>query len=178
MPPGEFDAVLLTSAAAAQRAGKAADAVKGLPTLCVGEATARAAREVGFLRAVAAGGTVASAMAADGGRILHLAGEDRTPFVEPSGTFVTVCVVYTARLLPLADPGPVDAVMLYSLRSAVHFVDEWTRLGRARDITILTISEAAAAGVVTGDGEAWRKLVVARAPNEASMLAALADEGL
>ncbi len=176
MPAGTFDAVMLTSAAAARHAGPQADIVRHLPTFCVGDATAQAARAAGFPQAESVGGTVADVMrrAAHLRRILHLAGEDRTPMTVPEGLQVAVRVVYRARLLALEDPGPVDAVMVYSLRSGKHFAEEWKRAGRGKNLVVIAISPAAAAGA----GALWRKVVVADAPNEASMLAALADAGL
>lgn len=176
MPTEAPDAVMLTSAAAARHAGPLADSVRHLPTFCVGDATAQAAQAAGFLRADSVGGTVADVMLHASGlrRLLHLAGEDRTPVAVPEGLHMAVRVVYRARLLPLEDPGPLDAVMVYSLRSGKHFADEWKRLGRGKGLIVVAISEAAAAGA----GALWRKVVVADAPNEASMLAALADAGL
>lgn len=179
MPDGEFDAVLLTSAAAVRHLGGMAASVRELPTLCVGDATARAARAAGFWRAEAVGETVADvmtalALAAGLRRLLHLAGEDRTAFSAPEGLCVETRVVYRARLLALEEPGRLDAVMIFSERSGAHFAATWQQMGRARDLTVVAISDKAAAAV----GGPWRKLVVAAAPNEASMLAALADEGL
>ncbi len=180
-PEGDFDAVMLTSAAGALHAGAGyavagADPYRQLPTLCVGEACAAAARASGFERAEAVGGDVAAVLAraaADGmARLLHLAGEDRTAVFVPEGLSVVVREVYRARLLPLAEPGAVDVVMLYSVRSAAHFAMEWEGRERALDVVAMSAAVAVAAGAD------WRRVIVAAAPNEASMLAALADAGL
>ncbi len=177
LPAGLPQAVMITSAAGARLAGPAAAPLHHLPALCVGEATAAAARRAGFAHATALGGDVAAllaAAAADGFlQLLHLAGEDRTPVEVPVGIAITVRTIYRARLLPLADPGPVAAVLLYSPRSAAHFAAEWTRLGRAPDLLLAALSPAvlAAAGP-------WPRTAVAATPDEPSLLAALADAGL
>ncbi|WP_188945754.1 uroporphyrinogen-III synthase, partial [Polymorphobacter multimanifer] len=157
--------------------GPAAAALHDLPALCVGEATAAAARRAGFAEAHALGGDVAALLdaAATRGfsRLLHLAGEDRTAVGMPAGIAITVRTVYRARLLPLADPGPLEAVLLYSPRSAAHFAVEWARLGRVPDLLLAALSPA----VLTAAGP-WARTVTAASPDEPSLLAALADAGL
>jgi uroporphyrinogen-III synthase len=176
MPPENFDAVMLTSAAAAHHAGQQADSLCHLPTFCVGDATAQAARAAGFSQAESVGGTVADVMRRAAGlrHILHLAGEDRTPIAVPTGLSVAVRVVYRAQLLALKDPGPLDAVLIYSPRSGKHFAEQWHAQQRDKNLVVVAISAAAAAGA----GALWQKVVVADAPDEASMLAALAAAGL
>jgi uroporphyrinogen-III synthase len=171
-------AVMITSAAAARFAGPAAAALHALPTLCAGEATAAAARHAGFARAQSIGGDVAALLnrATDLGffALLHLAGEDRTAVAVPAGLSITVSTVYRARLLSLADPGPLDAVLLYSQRSASHFAAEWARLGRVQDLLLAALSPA----VLAAAGPGWQRTSVAATPDEPSLLAALADAGL
>jgi uroporphyrinogen-III synthase len=176
MPSESFDAVMLTSAAAARHAGPQANSVRHLPTFCVGDATAQAARAAGFSQAESVGGTVADVMRSTTGlrHILHLAGKDRTPMTVPAGLSVAVRVVYRAQLLALEDPGPLDAVLIYSQRSGKHFAEQWHAQQRDKNLVVVVISAAAAAAA----GALWQKLVVADAPDEASMLAALAAAGL
>lgn len=176
LPAGDFDAVMLTSAAAVRHAGASADPLKRLPALCVGEACAEAARAAGFAHAEVAGADAAAVLqrARDFGRVLHLAGVERTPVTVPPEVALTVCEVYRARLLPLDDVPALDGALLYSQRSARHFAAEWARLGRRQGLLLLAISPAVAAAA----GPGWPRLRVAAAPDEASMLAALADEGL
>jgi uroporphyrinogen-III synthase len=176
LPPENFDAVMLTSGAAVRHLGAAAAPLKHLPALCVGTACADAARAAGFVRAEMAGGNAAAVLerAQDFGRVLHLAGVERTKVAVPPRLKLSICEVYRAVLLPLDDVGSIDGVMLYSQRSARHFAAEWARLGHGRDLLLVAISPAVAAAA--GDG--WQRLRVAAASDEASMLAALADEGL
>jgi uroporphyrinogen-III synthase len=184
------EAVLLSSAAAARHAaegagaGAGAGAVAGaaalmrLPALCVGAATEAAARAAGFSMAEQAGadlaGALATAAARGTGRMLHLAGEDRTMAAVPDGLELMVVTVYRAVLLPLVDPGEIEAVLLYSARSARHFASEWDRLGRQRSLLVAGLSRA----VVTAAGPGWAETTVAATPDEPALLAALAATGL
>lgn len=165
-------AVMLTSAFAARLANNAA--VYHLPAFAVGAATARAAREAGFVDVREGGGTVQAlvdgAAAAGMTSLLHLAGTDLTPVVTPAGLIVITRTVYRARLLPLAAVPGLDWVLLYSPRSAAHFAAEADRLGAARRaIGVAAISAATLAAA----GEGWHAAAVAAAPNEDALLAAI-----
>jgi uroporphyrinogen-III synthase len=174
VPARKPPAIMLTSAVAARLAGPRAADFHDLPAFVVGEATARAAREAGFVDVRAGGGTVSAVfravIAAEFAEILHLAGEDRAAAVVPAGLSVLVCPVYRARLLPLAAVPAVDWVLLYSPRSAAHFADEVDRLGQPRDgLAIAAISAATLAAA----GPGWRATAVAATPDEDALLAAL-----
>jgi uroporphyrinogen-III synthase len=180
------EAVLLSSAAAARHAAEGAGAGAGagaaalmrLPARCVGAATEAAARAAGFSMAEQAGADLAEALATAAargtGRMLHLAGEDRTMAAVPDGLELMVVTVYRAVLLPLVDPGEIEAVLLYSARSARHFASEWDRLGRQRSLLVAGLSRA----VVTAAGPGWAETTVAATPDELALLAALAATGL
>lgn len=179
LPEVRPDAVMLTSAAAVRLAGPQAEGLKSLPALCVGEKTAAAARAAGWTRAEMAGADLVALMAEAGRRapirLLHLCGEDRTSAEVAAGVTIERRIVYAAQLKPLEDPGRLDAVLLFSPRSAAHLAREWDRLGRRREeVALAAISPAAAAAAGLG----WRRLTVAAAPDEASLLAALALLGL
>lgn len=179
MPPGGFDALLLTSAQAAMLAG--AGAPRHLPAYVVGEATATAARAAGFEVVRIGGGDAAAAIAGaarDGRRrLLHLAGRDRTaPNLSP-GVEIVVREVYAAELVPeLAGDAvaalrarPVDWALLFSARTAAHFAALVDGLGVARSaIGVAAISPAALAAA----GEDWARAVAAERPDEAHVLAA------
>ena len=178
-PETMADAIMLTSAAAVRHAGATADALKSLPALCVGGQTLRAARAWGWARAELAGPDLATLLAEVARRVpirlLHLCGADRTAAEVPEGVQIERRIVYAARLRPLPDPGDVDVVMLFSARSSAHFASEWARLGNARAaLSIVAISDAAAAAA----GAGWRQMSVAKAPDQPSLLAALAGLGL
>jgi len=166
---------MLTSAAAIRHAGEAAEGLKALPALCVGTQTLRAARAWGWSRAEVAGPDLEALLAEAARRapisLLHLCGADRTAAAVPEGIEIARRIVYAARLRPLAEPGEVDVVMLFSARSAAHFASEWGRLGRTRDgLAVVAISATAAVAAGTG----WARVEIAARPDEASLLAALA----
>lgn len=173
LPADLPDAVMLTSARAAA-AGAAAAQLHRHPAFTVGLATAAAARAAGFVDVRPGAGNVQAlvdaAAAAGITHLLHLAGEDRTPFVPPPGLAITVVPVYRARLLPLVPHPEVDRVLLFSARVAVHFAAECDRLGHPRQgISIAALSPAVAAAA----GAGWRAMAVAAEPTEAALLAAI-----
>lgn len=170
------DAVLITSAAAVRHAGPQADALKLLPALCVGSATAAAARAAGWQQVHTGPGTLQMLLdeAASGPhrRLLHLAGEDRTPAHVPAGLTITTAVVYRAVLQALPALPLVDGVLLHSPRTARHLAAEWDRLGGQREaIALFAISAATLAAA----GPGWAAAHAAPAPTEAALLAMLPE---
>ncbi len=173
------DAVAFTSANGVRLAGTQADAFRALPVFAVGGATAAAAREAGWADVRDGGGTAAALFAAAAGAgvgdLLHLAGVDRVDAAVPAGLHVTVREVYAATLLDLPrhvaaqlDAG-VDAVLLYSPRTAAHFARLVDAAGIARGgIAIAALSPAVAAAAGTG----WRAVAVAATPDDAALFAA------
>lgn len=171
MPAGPFDALLLTSANAARALDGRLD--RSLKVYAVGDATAKAAREAGFCDIVQGEGRVAGLArraAADGVRsLLHLAGEDRTPF-DPSGLSIETRIVYAAEP---CDPPPMfaeamegDAVaLLHSARAARRF-RELAGPGRR----IAAISPA----VLDAAGKGWATAIAAESPDDEALLAAAA----
>jgi uroporphyrinogen-III synthase len=174
-PPEAFpEAVLLTSAAAVHHAGSLAAPFQQLPAYCVGTQTTRVARAAGWHHAETAGPDLATLYQALAGlgplRLLHLAGEHRTKAEVRASLTIDSRTVYAASLLPLEEPGDIDAVMLFSPRSARHFAEEWDRLGRARGaLSVLAISAATAQAA----GAGWRQQVIASQPDEHALLVAL-----
>lgn len=174
------DAVLITSAAAVRHAGPQADALKHLPALCVGEATAAAARAAGWRQAQApvqsGPGTFQALLdaAASGPhrQLFHIAGEDRTPASVPPGLIITTAIAYRAALRPLPALPVVEAVLLHSPRTARHFAAEWERLGGQRAaVSLYAISAATLAAA----GPGWAAAHAAPAPTEAALLAMLPE---
>jgi uroporphyrinogen-III synthase len=166
------EAIMLTSPQGARCAALAA--AWRVPAYAVGAATAAAARAAGFGDVRDGGGTaqaLVDRIAADGyARVQHLAGADRTAVVVPEGLHIDVVIVYRAALVPLAAVPSADWVLLYSARTAAHFAHEIDRQGKPRrDVAIGVLSAAVAAAA----GPGWRTLVVAAAPNEAALLAAI-----
>ncbi|MFZ1430799.1 MAG: uroporphyrinogen-III synthase [Geminicoccaceae bacterium] len=165
----------------------------GLPVFAVGEATAAAARAVGSSREirVAEGSGIALAQligrsATPGrGTILHLAGTDVRPGFEKelveSGYGYRRAIVY--ETMPTADMDPaaaaairdhrLDAVLLYSPRSAALWAAKVSRLGLGPHLhgTIAAcLSNAVAAPL---RGLVLREVRVARAADQKSLLGCL-----
>lgn len=160
----EFDALLLTSANAVRHGGDQLATLRALPTYCVGEATAMAARDAGF--AVAGTGlgdaTALVELVPPGLRLLHLAGHDHRAM-----TGVTSVVIYDSAVI---DPPPsLDALtggvaMVHSPRAGARLAE----LVKARgDIRIAAISEAAAAAC----GGGWREVATIAVPADGALLA-------
>jgi uroporphyrinogen-III synthase len=174
-PPDTLpDAVVLTSAAAVRHAGTQVADLQQLPALCVGEATAAAARAAGWRGAQPGPGTLQALLdEAIGGphrTLLHLAGEDRTEARVPAGLSIITLVVYRARLLPLPMLLPVEGILLHSPRTARHLAAEWDRLGGRRlDVALFAISEMTLAAAGIG----WRERRAAPHPGEDALLAML-----
>lgn len=162
--PAGFDALLLTSANTLRHGGDGLAALRSLPVLAVGEATAAAARSAGF--AVAMTGThdaAALARAAGHRRLLHLGGRER---VDIAGA--TAIAVYASDPLPPpADPRALHGatVLLHSARAA-HAVAALP-FDRAA-VALAAISPA----VLAAAGPGWRAMAVAAVPTDAALLAA------
>jgi len=144
---GPFAAALITSANAVRALAvhPARARVLALPALAVGEATAAAARDAGFVSVEAADGDAASLVrlvrvrfGATAAPLLYLAGADRAADLgaalaqegREDGLAVTLAVIYRALLQPLAADaraelggGQIDAVLHYSRRSARQYLD-------------------------------------------------------
>jgi uroporphyrinogen-III synthase len=178
-PPAALpDAIIISSAAVLRHAGPGLAALAGLPALCVGAATAAAARAAGLADVRVGPGAMQPLL--DGlaqgpfTRLLHLAGADRTDVGVPDGLQLAVTPVYRAVLQPLPALPDVKGVLLYSARTARHFAAEWARLGGKRGlISLFAISPAALAAA----GPGWRAGQAPAQPTEAALLAMLGKAG-
>ncbi len=183
-------AVLLTRANGA-RALAAATEVRDVTVLAVGAATAAAA--AGFARVEAAGGDVAAVadLAASGcapaaGVLVHVAGShvagDLAGRLTKRDFTLRRETLYTAeRAAALSDAavaalrqGAIDAVLLFSPRTACSFVTLAARASVTADLAhvralCLSAAVAEAAGTV-----AWRALDVAVRPDQEALLALVA----
>lgn len=168
---GLFDALLVTSANAIRHAGPDLTALRALPVIAVGAASARAARAAGLM-VVATGnsdGLAAVSMARQAGfdRLLHLAGRDR---IDLPG--VTSLPVYASDAISI---GPTDTVrfvdrtvLLHSPRAARHVADLVDRDARERRrIALAALSPAVADAAGTG----WRRIDVALYPDDDCLIA-------
>ena len=185
-PPAPLpEALLMTSASAARHGGQTLAALTGLPVYAVGEATALAARAVGFADVTSGDAGIDAILAraaADGvTSLLHLAGREHHP---PAGAPLPVIrrIVYAADAV---DRLPAEAravlpqavVLLHSARAAATFTRLLDAAGIARGaVAIAAISLATR----TAAGSGWRDAVIADRPRDAALLAAaakLCDQG-
>jgi uroporphyrinogen-III synthase len=172
---GGFDAVLMTSANAARHAGAGLTAMCALPCYCVGEATAQAAREMGFADVRVGGGDAASTiplLVADGrSRVLHPCGVDLRPF-DPRGLRVEPIPVYrsaergdAAILEALIHARAPAVAMVHSPRAGAR-LDALLSMASRTPIAVVAISEAAAEAC----GGGWREMLVATSRNDIEMI--------
>ena len=179
--PARFDALLLTSANAVRHAGVGIAALKHLPVVAVGEATAAAARAAGFGVALTgnADGRAAVALAQDRGfaRLLHLTGRDRaaTGEAEDRDRAVEPVTVYASNPVPLDDAVARsfenNAILLHSTRAAMRLAALVDASGAARArIALVAISQA----VGDAAGAGWQDVTIAPQPTDAAVVACAA----
>lgn len=156
--------------------------VRSVPVLTVGDATAQAARDLGFAHVRSANGDVAALaeLARDtldpsAGKLLHIGGAhiagDLSAALINAGFQVERRIAYEAQAVaapPAAFNESLDAVLFHSARAASVFV----ALGapRADQLTAACLSATVAAAA---QKTAWKQVIVARAPREDALLAAL-----
>lgn len=169
--PGDFDALLLTSANALRSAGQQLAGLRALPVHAVGAATAEAAREAGFDIASTGDAGVERLLGSiePGLRLLHLCGEDRRTSAA-GGHQVTAVPVYRAQPRDEADLGQAEGsvALIHSPRAGERFARLVDELGIARaTIAIAAISGAAAAAA----GGGWASADAAESPDDDALLA-------
>lgn len=189
IPPGDYDAVLASSAKGVEHADRSADVFKALPFHAVGDRTARAAKMRGWRPDIVAGHAEAilpllTSRYARPAHFLYLAGRDRQTALEAglraAGHRATAVETYEARaataLTPEAmraiDAGEIDLALHYSRRSAEIFL----ALARAAGLTgrLAAIAHVALSRDVAGSlGAAGLGASVALQPDEAHLLALL-----
>jgi uroporphyrinogen-III synthase len=193
----DVQALALTSANGA-RAAKGFGLPRDLPVFAVGDATANAARRSGFAHVTSARGDakavaqmIRGALSPDAGTILHLSGEavagDLKEALEASGFTYRRHIAYRAKPvseLPPAlvtalhdgtsDPA-IKAIMIFSPRTAETFVRLYNKAGAnigCTSLVAICLSEAVAQPL---EAMGLNRLHIARAPNRAAMLDALAE---
>ena len=194
-PPGhEYQGVLATSANGVRALARLV-AWRDLPVWAVGDASAREARELGFVTVESAGGDVTTladlvAKRADPsiGPLLHVAASrlagDLGNALKSRGFTVEKAVLYDAE--PAADFSPallealasqhLSAALFFSPRTAATFVRLAANraLGDSlRSIEAFALSRAVAEELAPLP---WRGVAVAERPDQAALLALLAKE--
>jgi uroporphyrinogen-III synthase len=173
--PLPYTGIMMTSANAARFAGPALLKYLHLPLFAVGDATAEAARAVGFTSVVSGDKDVARLLAeiATLGEqhILHLCGADHLPS-SAIGIHIARRIVYTS--VPLALPaglanqlGKAPIAMLHSPRAAERFAQLVAEVGADRNqINLIAISQSAADAA----GEGWEKVAIAPQPRDEALI--------
>lgn len=173
----EYDAVLLGSANGVRHGGAGLATLTALPAICVGETTARVARDAGFAVALVGNGglqqVLPQAHVMGFTRLLRLSGEAHVPLDLPAGMRVETRIVYTVAARPIEAPlaetlrgGAV--VLLHSGEATAHFAGEVDRLGLPRNRIALACLAPRIAGHA---GRGWAALAVAPATEDAALLA-------
>jgi uroporphyrinogen-III synthase len=192
--PDGVQALLFTSVNGVRAFARQARA-RAAPALCVGEATAQAARDAGFgdVRSADGDAETLAAFAArtlepTGGRVVHVSGADISldlaAALRESGYASERCIVYEtapASALPAdivqrlaSAPAGIDLVLLHSRRAAQVFCA--LAQNAAPDATQTLIAACLSPRVAEGAAAAaWRDVVVAPAPLEDALLAAAFD---
>lgn len=184
--PYGIDGLLFTSANGV-RGLATLTARRDLPALCVGGATARAARAAGFLNCFSAEGdarALAELARRSGLRnFLHPRGRDTAgdlkAWLAASGQSVTEAVLYEARETgpapaPVASAlarGTVDLVTVWSARNGAILARHLAAMPADLAATDLLAISAAAAAPLAGAG--FRRILAAESPDSAAMFAAV-----
>lgn len=170
-PTTPYDAVFITSSNGLKFIYNNLNLLEGLPILCVGEATAEAARRAG-LSDVTAGTDGAAALADLAAalgyqHLLWLAGEPHTPVIHPNLIF-NVKIIY--ETIELDIDIRVQEVTLQPLVALVHSPRAARRfaglVAERRHIDLVAISEKAA--IAAGPG--WASVHWPDVPSDPAML--------
>jgi uroporphyrinogen-III synthase len=187
----DIQALVFTSANGVRAFARLSEA-RNLPVFAVGDASAEAARAVGFETVESAGGDVAdlarlliARLDPEDGALYQAAASrlagDLLGALGEAGFTLRRAVLYEAR--PVADlsgtlrwelaSGGLDAATFFSPRTAGTFVGLVEKLGLGEtcaEVTALAFSEAVAAKL---RALAWREVLVAERPNQEALLARL-----
>lgn len=172
----DVDGVLLGSANALRHGGAALDAFLGKQAYVVGEATAQAARNAGFVvETVGSGGlqAVLDMLSGQSLRLLRLAGEDHVTLAPPQGISIVTRIVYKSE--PCSAPAELveqlrggGVIMLHSAEAARHFRSECIRLRIAPGKLRIA---ALGPRILAAAGEGWEVAKSAQNPREGELLA-------
>lgn len=173
-PPGDFDALLFTSANGVRLAGGRIDRYRAIPAYAVGSATAQAMADAGFADVGCGegdGSAIARHIAADGHRrVLHLAGTT-VAAMDAGPLQVTRIPVYSMAALPhdpalAADAEPGSILLVHSPRAGERLAEQM--VGTARSgLHVVAISAAAAHAC----GRGWASATHPASPRDDDMLA-------
>ncbi|MHA1113951.1 MAG: uroporphyrinogen-III synthase, partial [Alphaproteobacteria bacterium] len=187
-------AVLITSANGARMLAKATER-RDLRLFAVGDASAAAARDLGFTSVDSAGGDVSAlaqlvyaALPSDGGPLVHVAGSDvagdLAGALERAGFTVRREVLYDQKPVEILPPaaakaltkGTVEAVLLYSPRTAATFVELVRKARLETGLTEVTAYCLAENVADKAGGLPWKAVRVAADPEQGALLDLIAAD--
>ena len=176
LPPGDFDALLVGSAAAFRNGGPQLAQVGALPVYAVGASTAAAARTAGFqVVRIGEGGLQAllDDVAGRPMRFLRVSGAEHVALDPHPGQSIVKRTVYRMAARPVGGNFAAalprsPLVALHSAAAARHFAQEVDRLGIARGALFLL---ALAPRVAKAAGLGWAAVHLADTPSDAALLA-------
>lgn len=177
MPEGDFDALLIGSAAVFSHGGAQIRELAQLPVHAVGSATADAARAAGFSVSITGEGGLQRVLDASDTsplRYLRLGGEERVKLEPQPGQTIVERVVYRMHRLPIESGFFEDLVArqpivaLHSAAAARHFVSEIDRLGIERGRMFLL---ALGPRIAKAAGLGWASLHIVDMPDDGALLA-------
>lgn len=174
--PSAYDAVLVTSANAIRHAGRELDGLRALCFHAVGEHSANAicaaGLQLGATGSAGIGALLDTLAATGGGRLLWLAGEDRTNVTPPASITLDAVTVYASE--PVAqDRNAIAAisacpiVALHSVRAADAFAACVDAAGLPRGRFLLA---AFSQPIAQAAGTGWGGLAIAEEPTDAALL--------
>jgi uroporphyrinogen-III synthase len=179
-------------AAASAGHGSARQGMAGrdLPAFAVGDATAKACRDAGFVQVESAGGNVGdlarlvtARLKPSAGCLFHAAGSvvagDMTGLLAASGFETRRVALYSAEPATCLSPdlksrlaaGTIDAVLFFSPRTAASFVRLGAKAGLSCSLAGIIACCLSAAVAEAAAAASWRRIAVARSPTEAALLA-------
>ena len=171
----DFDAIIAGSANAFRHGGEQLAPLVSLPIHAVGERTAEAAREAGFIVASVGAGRLQELLhqLPAPARLLRLAGAERVVLRPPEGIAIEERVVYHADSLPLSPPAVAAVragatVLLHSGAAARCFASECDRLAIDRSRVSLCVL---APRIAAAAGPGWKAVLSAPAPTDGGLLA-------
>lgn len=161
-----FDGVLLTSANAARMGGTGLGHYKSLPVHAVGEATAAAARDAGFLVETVGNQGVDALLASlpDNLRLIHPTGRHRTR--HGGRQAITDVIVYESGVV---DHPPLP--QMAGLVVAVHSPRAGARLAELVEDRAGVIIAAISSAAADACGPGWQRVETAAGPNDHALLA-------
>ena len=174
-PPDEIDALLLGSANAVRHGGPWLEPFHSKPVYAVGDATAAAVEEAGFVIAAVGQGGLQPLLDSLAGplRLLRVTGSEHVSLLPPAGVAIETRIAYESVPLPLPPEraerlGGGALVLLHSAAAARHFASECDRLAVPRRAVSLA---ALGPRIASAAGEGWREVRSAPEPREAALLA-------